>query len=261
VIPARGPRLWRRPRDPGKNPRPVGLLNDASSYAATLLRAGRGIFPKVTAADRPAPARLLELWEFENCPYCRKVREVLSELDLDYLAHPLPHGHPAWAEFAAREGRHQVPFLVDPNTGRRLYESEDIIRYLNAAYGNGARAGWPLPVPSLLDDAVSALASGVRIGRGTHWRGRALPSAYQPLTLYDMEGSPYCRKVREVLSELGLPHVVRNVPKGSPKRAELVRRGGKMQVPYLVDPNAGRELYESQDIVAHLEGEYGRARA
>ena len=26
-----------------------------------------------------------ELWDFEACPYCRKVREVLSELDLDYL--------------------------------------------------------------------------------------------------------------------------------------------------------------------------------
>jgi glutathione S-transferase len=235
----------------------VNLLNDTTSFVATLVRAARGVYPKVTAAERAMPPRLLELWEFENCPYCRKVREVLSELDLDYVARPLPHGHPGWREFAGREGKHQVPFLVDPNTGRRLYESDDINAYLNATYGNGRRAGWVLPIPALVDDAISALASGARIGRGTAYRGRPLPAGYQNLTLYNMEGSPYCRKVREVLSELALPYVVRNLPKGSPKRDELVRRGGKMQVPYLVDPNRGHELYESDDIVTHLEKEYG----
>jgi glutathione S-transferase len=235
----------------------VSLLDDATSIAATLVRVGRGIYPKVTVAQRQPPEQLLELWEFENCPYCRKVREVLSELDLDYVVRPLPHGHADWKAFAAREGKHQVPFLVDPNTGRRLYESDDINAYLNATYGNGTRAGWTIPLPSLVDDAVSALASGVRVGRGTNYRGRPLRPAYQNLTLYNMEGSPYCRKVREALSELALPYVVRNVPKGSPKRDELVRRGGKMQVPYLVDPNTGRELYESDTITAYLDAEYG----
>lgn len=78
----------------------------------------------------------------------------------------------------------------------------------------------------------------------------------RPLVLYNMEGSPYCRKVREALSELDLEHVVRNVPKGSPKRTTLVERGGKMQVPYLIDPNTDRALYESDDIVAYLDAEY-----
>jgi glutathione S-transferase len=235
----------------------VSILDDATSFAATIVRVGRGIVPAVTVAQRQPPESLLELWDFENCPYCRKVREVLCELDLDYLCHPLPHGHPDWKPFAAREGKHQVPFLVDPNTKRRLYESDDINAYLNATYGDGRRAGWTLPLPTLLDDAVSSLASGVRVGRGTSYRGRALRAAYQSLTLYNMEGSPYCRKVREVLSELALPYVVRNLPKGSPKRDELVRRGGKMQVPYLVDPNAGREMYESDTITAYLDAEYG----
>jgi glutathione S-transferase len=72
-----------------------------------------------------------------------------------------------------------------------------------------------------------------------------------------MEGSPYCRKVRETLSELDLEYIVRNVPKGSPKRAELKKRGGKVQVPYLIDPNSKVEMYESDDIVAYLEKQYG----
>ena len=29
-----------------------------------------------------------------------------------------------------------------------------------------------------------------------------------------------------------------------------------MQVPYLVDPNTRREMYESDDIIAYLEGQY-----
>ena len=72
-----------------------------------------------------------------------------------------------------------------------------------------------------------------------------------------MEGSPYCRKVREALSELDLEYVIRNVPKGSPKRAELEKRGGKVQVPYLIDPNTKTEMYESDDIIAYLNDRYG----
>src|SRR5437016_1012363 len=124
--------------------------------------------------------------------------------------------------------------------------------------GRGAfpRAGWRLPVPHPLDDLDSMLASAVRLGRGARCRRTRELAGVLPLILYNMEGSPYCRKVREALSELDLEHVVRNVPKGSPKRAALVERGGKMQVPYLIDPNTDRALYESDDIVAYLEAEY-----
>src|SRR5262249_10891025 len=154
-------------------------------------------------------------------------------------------------------GKTQVPYLIDPNTGTRLYESDEIIEYLNETYGAGKRAGWSLPTPSLVDNVVSFAASGVRLGRGARCRVGARRETLQPLTLYNMEGSPYCRKVREALSELDLEHIVRNLPKGSPKRRELAQRGGKVQVPYLVDPNTGREMYESDDILAYLEREYG----
>jgi len=238
----------------------MGLMNDLSSFAATIVRLGRGVRPRVTAERRPDPERVLELYDFEGCPYCRKVREVLCELDLDYLAHPVAHGSPRREELVRLGGKMQVPYLNDRNTGTRLYESDDIIAYLNETYGAGSRAGWPLPVPSLLDNINSATASAVRLGRGTRCRVPTPREGLQPLTLYNMEGSPYCRKVRETLSELNLQHLVRNLPKGSPKRAELAERGGKVQVPYLVDPNTGRAMYESDDIVAYLEREYGPGR-
>jgi glutathione S-transferase len=234
----------------------MSLANDATSFAATIVRLGRGLVPKVTADARPDPPRLLELWDFEACPYCRKVREVLCELDLDYLAHPVAPGSPRRPELVRRGGKRQVPYLVDPNTGAAMYESDDIIGYLNATYGAGTRAGWRLPLPSLLDNVDSAVASAFRFGHGARCRRVEARRELQPLVLWNMEGSPYCRKVREALSELDLEHVVRNVPKGSPRRAALVDRGGKMQVPYLVDPNTGRAMYESDEIVAYLRAQY-----
>jgi glutathione S-transferase len=235
----------------------MSFANDFTSFAATIVRLGRGVYPRVTAERRADPPELLELYDFEACPYCRKVREVLCELDLDYLVHPVARGSSRREELARRGGKMQVPYLVDPNTGTQLYESNDIIGYLNATYGAGERAGWRLPVPSLLDDFDSMLASAARLGRGLRCRGAGRRDRPRPLVLFNMEGSPYCRKVRETLAELDLEHVVRNVPKGSPKRAELERRGGKVQVPYIVDPNTGRAMYESDDIIAYLETQYG----
>lgn len=235
----------------------MSLVNDLSSFATTVVRLGRGLNPTITADRRPAPKHLLELYDFEGCPYCRKVREVLCELDLDYLVHPVAQGSPRRPELKQLGGKLQVPYLVDPNTHTRLYESDDIIDYLNERYGRGQRAGWSLPIPSLLDDLNSAAASAVRLGRGTRCRVEAAPAELKPLTLYNMEGSPYCRKVREVLSELDLEYVVRNVPKGSPKRTDLKERGGKVQVPYLIDPNTNAEMYESDDIVEYLNERYG----
>jgi len=201
----------------------MSLVNDLSSFAATLVRLGRGMYPAITAEHRAAP---------------KPRREDLKKLG----------------------GKVQVPYLVDPNTHTRLYESDDIIDYLNERYAKGHHAGWSLPIPSLLDDIDSAAASVVRLGRGTRCRAQHARADLKPLTLYNMEGSPYCRKVREALSELDLEYIVRNLPKGSPKRADLKAHGGKMQVPYLVDPNTTREMYESDEIVAYLDAEYGPAR-
>ena len=63
--------------------------------------------------------------------------------------------------------------------------------------------------------------------------------------------------MREELNRLGLDALVHNVGKRGRRRAELVALGGKMQVPYLVDPNTGTAMYESDDIVAYLRKTYG----
>lgn len=227
-------------------------LDVATSLAASVARLGGGL--QVGALGK-RPRRRLELFEFEACPYCRKVREALSVLDLEALVYPCPRGGPRFRrQVMQRGGKAQFPFLVDPNTGRELYESNDIIAYLFAEYG----AGPPPLVLRLgpLTDVTSMLASAARPGFG----GRYVPARQprQPLELWSFEASPFCRIVRERLSALELPYVLHNVAKGSPSRAAFITRAGKMQVPYLVDPNTGTALFESADIVAHLDRTYAK---
>lgn len=225
------------------------VLDVASSFAATVVRAGAGL--QVGRLGR-RPGRPVELYEFESCPYCRKVREALSILDLDADVRPCPKGGRRFRPWVRERGREQFPYLVDPNTGKALYESDDIVRYLFTSYGDGR-------VPVLLaagpvTNVTASLASALRGGRGTRVQPSRAPE--QPLELWSFEASPYCRIVRETLCTLELPYRLHNVAKGSPRRAEFVRRAGRMQVPFLADPNTGVELFESADIVAYLKGTF-----
>jgi glutathione S-transferase len=220
-------------------------LEVASSLAVSVARFGSG--RRVTHAKR-TPARYLELYEFEACPYCRKVREALSELDLDVIIRPCPKGGTRF-----RPGKSKFPYLVDPNTGEAMGESDVIVRYLATTYGDGEL---PLGLRfGPLTNATSFVGSAFRLGEG-----RALRPARAPeklLELWSFEASPYCRLVRETLTTLEIPYPLHNVAKGSSKRAAFVERTGKMMVPYLVDPNTGREMFESADIVSYLEATYG----
>ncbi|MCP4907093.1 MAG: glutathione S-transferase [bacterium] len=84
-----------------------------------------------------APAQALELYSFEASPFCRLVRETLCELELPYLLHNVAKGSARRAAFIERSGKMQVPYLVDANTGIGIFESQEIIDYLNATYSVG----------------------------------------------------------------------------------------------------------------------------
>ncbi len=231
-------------------------LNNAYSLLVSILRGGRGLRVQGGLDGARRPAQPLIVYELEACPYCRKVREALSELDLEAIVYPCARGSRHRDAVVQAGGKGQFPFLVDPNTGRSLYESEDIVTYLAETYGHGRAAlGRAL---SPLNTASSAVASGAR-PRGLRVleevQGRPAPA--EPLVLWNFEASPYCRKVREALNELDLPYHVKNVAKKSPRRPQLVALGGKMRVPYLQDPNTGAAMYESEDIVAYLHRTYG----
>ena len=226
------------------------LFDVSTSLAASLARLGAGL-----SATEPAnrPRKRVELYEFEACPYCRKVREALTELDLEAVIHPCPKGGKRFrAKVKKMGGKSQFPYLVDPNTGKSMYESDDIVRYLFATYG-GREPGMLLAGP--IATVTSQMTSVWRPFSGTKARPSKAPK--KPLELWSFEASPFSRIARETLCELEIPYVLHNVGKGSPSRNAFVRRSGKMMVPYLADPNTGRSMFQSADIKRYLLKTYG----
>ena len=79
---------------------------------------------------------------------------------------------------------------------------------------------------------------------------------YPPmLTLYIKTGCPFCFKVLAAAKELGITLEEKNI-EDDIIAAELIARGGKRQVPYLVDLEHGAEMYESDDIIEYLKAKY-----
>ncbi|MWV66043.1 glutaredoxin [Halorubrum sp. JWXQ-INN 858] len=77
------------------------------------------------------------------------------------------------------------------------------------------------------------------------------------LKLYELEGCPYCAKVREKLAELDLEYDSISVPRSHGERTDVEAVSGQTGVPVLVDEANGIEgMSESDDIVAYLEETY-----
>lgn len=246
--------------------------NIGTSLLATLVRGSTGIRSAPAAVK---PKQLLQLYDIENCPHCRLVRETLTELDLDAEILPCPkQGQRFRPELEARGGKAQFPYLVDPNTGAEMYESLDIVAYLFETYGQRTlplkwRAG-------RLQTLGSMLASAPRANRGLAARTGVEPEHL--LELYSFESSPYARPVRELLCEMEIPYILRNCGRTElrewilpPVRAALKitpqsrlanRRRlqdteGRVSIPYLYDPNTESGLFESAEIMAYLRETYG----
>lgn len=110
----------------------------------------------------------------------------------------------------------------------------------------------PNPVLHQLNVLGSVLSSTLGLWRGS-MRVKTAAQPALPLRLYDIEGSPYCRAVREALTALHLDVEIYPCPKGGTRfRQEAERLGGKQQFPLLVDANTHTVLYESADIIAYL---------
>jgi glutathione S-transferase len=83
---------------------------------------------------------MLELYQYEECPYCQVVRRKLSELGLDYLCRNAPWGRPDKDRpLLALSGQTKVPFLIDADEGVYLGDTGEIVRYLEERYGASLR--------------------------------------------------------------------------------------------------------------------------
>lgn len=219
------------------------------------------------------PIQMLVVFDRENDPNCRLLRELLTELQLDALIQPCPIGGNRFARKLPHGAK--LPYLIDHDQGLHADGLQACLTHVLEHY---AEAGWLRGTLGSLPMRLSSrLASTLRGDAGEHVH--ASRAARKPLELYSFESSPYSRLVRERLCELQLPWILRSfgkeqladwgppnlrlslkpwTPKPGGLREKMLTDTGKAQVPYLIDPNAGVELFESMRILAHLDRQYAR---
>jgi glutaredoxin len=71
------------------------------------------------------------------------------------------------------------------------------------------------------------------------------------LVLYQFKGCPYCERVTEYLKRRRITVPMRDILTDPGDLEELIRIGGKRQVPCLVID--GKALYESEEIIRWFE--------
>lgn len=97
-----------------------------------VCRAGRGgRYRKAKTPKEP-----LIIWGYEPSPFVRLVRERLTELEIPHLFKTCARGSPKRQEMFDKFGKFQVPFMQDPNTGVAMFESGDIVKYLESTYAD-----------------------------------------------------------------------------------------------------------------------------
>lgn len=249
---------------------PSSRLALLRSLLASTARGWRG-----TQALRraPAPRKLLVVFDRENDPDCRLLRELLTELQLDALIQPCPRGGKRFARRLPRGAT--LPMLIDADQrvqpiGLQSCLAHLLGHYAGVGWASTALASWPMRLSS-------RLASALRGDAGSEVRASRPPK--QPLQLFSFESSPFSRLVRERLCELELPWILRSfgkeqladwgpptlrftlkpwTPRPGGRREAMLRDTGKAQVPYLIDSNTGDALFESQQILDHLDRHYAR---
>lgn len=77
---------------------------------------------------------MLILFHREECPYCLKVRQFMSDNQVSYVSVVSPKGSPSRKVLMKIGGKEQVPFLVDTDKGEMMYESDDIVEYVRKNY-------------------------------------------------------------------------------------------------------------------------------
>ena len=204
----------------------------ATSFAASILRFGAG-----AAGTGVVPPQAPILYEFEGCPFCRVAREAVSEAGVEVLVRPCPKGGKRFRpQVKELGGKAQFPYLVDPNTDQKMYESAKISQYLTGTYG-GARPmiQWTGPI----DQLTSQLAVLLRLMAGTvRIRSRAPETA---LEFSGAERDPRARLVKERLCSMELEYLWR--PQAG--------------APLLNDPNNGVSVSGAGAIRRYLKKTYG----
>lgn len=73
---------------------------------------------------------MILIYKMEGCPYCNKVINYLKTKNLEYRLLDISEKQ-YLQELLSTGGMEQVPFMVDTDNSKKMYESDDIIEYLS----------------------------------------------------------------------------------------------------------------------------------
>ncbi len=77
------------------------------------------------------------------------------------------------------------------------------------------------------------------------------------MILYYQPACPYCQRVINFAQHAGVSLVLKNIGEDHDAYAELLSKGGKAQVPFLLDIENSIAMYESANIIGYLESHHG----
>lgn len=249
-----------------------------ASSVASRVRGNLG----VTAASRrrPPPDHKLTLYEYEASPWCRLVREYATTLDLKLHVRPCPRqtlflegAFDASSRFRPQAMAHlkshrqrddlTFPLLVDQTNGDLivLTQSYEILDHLWREYGqdvlpnqrrpdqkwNSTKIPFPLRFMSLAAPSyIRPWPTSGLLQTTSVWDNKC----YSELKLYQAEGCPESRLIREVLCTLEIPYLSTPVGNGSYYKLP----DGEQSIPVLVDNNL--TLQGADDCIQYLWENY-----
>lgn len=76
---------------------------------------------------------MIDLYVLDTCQYCQKVMEFCTLNKIPYNKHEISN-EINLEKLLKLGGKHQVPFLYDKERDVKMYESDDIISYLEKYY-------------------------------------------------------------------------------------------------------------------------------
>lgn len=79
------------------------------------------------------------------------------------------------------------------------------------------------------------------------------------LTLYYKPSCPFCQRVLQMAENFNVELELKDVSEDETAMAELLEKGGKQQVPFLVDTEKNVSMYESSDIIDYMRENKGSA--
>jgi glutaredoxin len=260
------------------------LINLTLSYLGSFSRFYNGSIAANNLISCQRPKKPLIFYQYEGCPYCRKVREIMSVLALDVVVYPCPRT--TLAKYGVTEssrfrsvatklsGQCMFPILIDENISPRLVmlESSEIVSYLWKTYGAQATAPWNSKLANL--SIFQYFLVLPTLFRPLPEMGfMRIPSNSPPpqmIELYGYDACPHTRLVRELLDSLEIPYLYHNTPllqnsagveKMQERFSTLCGGRGRSATPLFVDQHQKFVSTSSLEVIGHLQRVYQKEKS